>query len=84
VSQALRTAESLRAEAEAYYHRKLAQATSEANSFRALVKSFPRTEPAASAALLQLYLQEIQPIFSRMQIRTLSDQGVEQIVTFPK
>lgn len=83
VSQARRDAEKQSVQAKAYTADKLAQARSEAGAFRALLAIFPRSEPAASAALLQLYLKEMQPILSRMQVRTLSDQGVEQVVIMP-
>jgi membrane protease subunit HflK len=62
---------------------RLAQARSEVAAFRALLRTFPTDENAASAALLQLYLSEMQSIMSRMQVRTLSDQGVDQIVVLP-
>jgi membrane protease subunit HflK len=62
---------------------RLANARSEAAAFRSLVATFPRTDPAASAALLQLYLTEMHGILARMQVRTLSDKGVDQIVIVP-
>jgi len=83
VSEARRDAEKQSVQGKAYAAARYSQAQSEAGAFRALLATFPTTEPAASAALLQLYLNEMQPILSRMQVRTLSDQGVEQVVIMP-
>lgn len=83
ISQARQQAERVTSQARAIAHNKLAQARAEAVAFRGLLATFPLTEPAASAALLQLYLGEMQSILARMQVRTLSDQGVEQIVVLP-
>ena len=33
--------------------------------------------------MLQLYLSEMQSVLARMQVKTLSDQGVEQVVIVP-
>ncbi len=83
VSEARRDAEKQSVQGKAYAVARYSQAQSEAGAFRALLATFPTTEPAASAGLLQLYLNEMQPILSRMQVRTLSDQGVEQVVIMP-
>jgi membrane protease subunit HflK len=62
---------------------RVAEARSEVAAFRALLKTFPTNEGAAASALLQIYLSEMQGILGRMQVRTLSDQGVEQTVVVP-
>jgi membrane protease subunit HflK len=83
LSQARQFSSQTRSAAEAYQQTRLTQSKSEAQAFRALLANFPTTEPAASQALLQLYLTEMQSILARMQVRTLSDQGVEQIILVP-
>jgi membrane protease subunit HflK len=83
LSQARQYVSQTRSAAEAYQQTRLTQAKSEAQAFRALLATFPTTEPAASQALLQLYLTEMQSILARMQVRTLSDQGVEQVILLP-
>lgn len=83
VSQARQEAERVMTLGRSNANARLAAARSEADAFRALLATFPTTEPAASAALLQLYLSEMQGILARMQVRTLSDQGVEQVVIVP-
>jgi membrane protease subunit HflK len=83
ISQAKQEADRVVALGLANANARLMQARSEADAFRALLATFPTTEPAATAALLQLYLSEMQSVLARMQVRTLSDQGVEQVVVVP-
>lgn len=83
ISQARQDARRQAAAAQTNANTRLSQARSEAAAFRSLLATFPRTEPAASAALLQIYLAEMQGILGRMQVRTLSDKGVDQIVVVP-
>lgn len=83
LSQARQQASQTEAMAQSYAQARLSQARSEASAFRSLLQSFPTSEPAASHALLQLYLKEMQSILARMQVRTLSDHGMEQIVIVP-
>lgn len=83
ISQARQHAEMVMMNGSANAKTRLVAARSEADSFRSLLATFPKAEPAASAALLQLYLSEMQGIMARMQVRTLSDQGVEQVVIVP-
>lgn len=83
VSQARQEADRIITLGQSNANTRLAQARSEADSFRALIATFPTTEPGASSALLQLYLSEMQSILARMQVKTLSDQGVEQVVIVP-
>lgn len=83
VSQARQQAERTTSLARSTVHNKIAQAQAEAAAFRGLLATMPTSEPGLSAALLQLYLGEMQSILSRMQVRTLSDQGVEQVVVMP-
>ncbi len=83
ISQAKQEADRVVAQGQANANARLMQARSEADAFQMLVAAFPTTEPAARAALLQLYLSEMQSVLARMQVRTLSDQGVEQVVIVP-
>lgn len=83
VSQARQEADRIITLGQSNANTRLAQARSEADSFRALIATFPTTEPGASSALLQIYLSEMQSILARMQVKTLSDQGVEQVVIVP-
>ncbi len=48
-----------------------------------LPASLPADPAARQAALLNLYLTEMQAILPRMQMRTLSDQGVDQTIILP-
>ncbi|MFT3879623.1 MAG: protease modulator HflK [Gemmatales bacterium] len=83
ISQAKQEADRVISLGQANANARLTQAKSEADAFRSLIATFPTTEPAVTAALLQLYLSEMQSILARMQVRTLSDQGVEQVVVVP-
>jgi membrane protease subunit HflK len=83
LSLARQQASQTQAAAQSYAQARLTQARSEATAFRTLLHSFPTGEPAASQALLQLYLKEMQTILARMQVRTLSDQGIEHVVIVP-
>ncbi len=83
LSQARQEAQRIKTQGQATARTLLSQARSEAHAFRSIVATFPTTEPAASSALLQMYLSEMQGILARMQVRTLSDQGMEQVVVVP-
>jgi membrane protease subunit HflK len=83
ISAARQDASRIVAEAKTSAEEKRARAKAEAERFAALLASLP-TEPAArQAALLNLYLTEMQAILPRMQVRTLSDQGVDQTIILP-
>ncbi len=83
ISQARQEVRRILAQAQANANTKLAQARSEVAAFRALLRTFPTDQSGASAALLQLYLSEMQTILGRMQVRTLTDTGVDQVVVVP-
>lgn len=83
ISLARQDADRIIAMARSNAHARLAQARSEADAFHSLLKTFPKEHQAASSALLQLYINDMQQILSRMQVRTLTDQGVEQVVILP-
>lgn len=83
VSSARQESRRILALAQVNANTRLAEARSEVVAFRALLKTFPTNESAAASALLQIYLSEMQSILGRMQVRTLSDQGVEQTVVVP-
>lgn len=83
ISVARQDADRVSAIARSNAHARLAQARSEADAFQMLLKTFPRQHQAASSALLQMYLNEMQQILSKMQVRTLTNHGVEQVVIVP-
>jgi membrane protease subunit HflK len=62
---------------------RVARAQAEADSFRALWAKYKDANTDVQNALLTLYLREMQIILARMQVRTLSDQNVQQTITLP-
>lgn len=78
ISQALEEAIKKRSEADALYRQRLLEATAEAQSFLALLQS---SDP--QNALLSLYLSHMEQVFSRLQVRTLSNADVDQTIFMP-
>jgi membrane protease subunit HflK len=83
ISAARQDASRILAEAQAAAQEKLARSKAEAERFLALKASLPTDPVARQAALLSYYLTEMQVILSRMQVRTISDQGIDQTIILP-
>lgn len=79
--QKLRTVTEARSKTE----QKVLLARTEAKSFSKLMNSLPACGPARANALLNLYLNEMQAVFARLKVRTVSDpRGKENLlVPFP-
>lgn len=83
VSAARQEARRIETAAQAAARDQVARALAEADNFRALWAKYKDTNTDVQNAMLTLYLQEMRFILSRMQVRTLSDQNVDQTVTLP-
>lgn len=83
ISAAKQDASRILAEAQAAAQEKLARSRAEAERFLALKASLPTDPAARQAALLSYYLAEMQAILSRMQVRTITDQGIDQTIILP-
>jgi membrane protease subunit HflK len=85
VSQAARQQVRTVTEARGQAAQKIALARTEAAAFLALMQSLPAAGPARGNALLHLYLNDMQTVFSRLKVRTVADpQGKGQmLVPFP-
>jgi membrane protease subunit HflK len=70
-------------EAQSDRQNRLARARAEADNFLALWQKFSDYTSDPQNALLTIYLKEMQTILSRFQVRTLSDQGVDQTIVLP-
>jgi modulator of FtsH protease HflK len=83
LSAARNDARRLATEADAARRDRITRAQAEADNFRLLWRQH-RDQPGDSQAmLLNLYLKEMQAVLARMQVRTVSDQNVEQIIVLP-
>lgn len=83
VSASRQEARRTRTAAAAAARDQVARAQAEADNFRALWAKYKDTNTDVQNALLTLYLQEMRYVLSRMQVRTLSDQNVDQTITLP-
>lgn len=83
ISSARQDASRILAEAHASAQEKLARSKAEAERFLALKASLPTDPMARHSALLSYYLTEMQAILSRMQVRTITDQGIDQTIILP-
>jgi len=83
VSVASNQARQSRAEAQAAGRARVTRATAEADAFRALVRTSPNSTSDSNGNLLTLYLKEMQTIFSRFKVRTLSDPHVDHTIVLP-
>jgi membrane protease subunit HflK len=71
------------ADAQAAARDRVSRASAEADAFRALVASTSQSGNDPNGPLLTLYLKEMQSILSRFQVRTVTDQNVEQTIVLP-
>jgi membrane protease subunit HflK len=83
LSTARNDARRLHTEAEAARRERVTRAQADADSFRILWQQHCTQPGDSQAVLLNLYLKEMQAVFARMQVRTVSDQNVEQIIVLP-
>jgi membrane protease subunit HflK len=83
ISLARNQARQHRAEAQAAGRARVTRAAAEADSFRALVRATPNSASDPNGNLLTLYLKEMQTIFSRFKVRTLSDPTVDHTIVLP-
>jgi membrane protease subunit HflK len=81
VSVARQDARRIRTSAQVAANDRLKRAGTEAANFLDRWRQYQAAE--GSNALLSLYLKEMQPILSRMQVRTISDKNVDQTVVMP-
>ncbi len=72
--------------ADADYQQRVLAARAEAKAFLALWQQYRGTSDPHQNALLTLYLNEMQAIFAKLQVRTLSPKNAEQtiIITPPE
>jgi membrane protease subunit HflK len=83
ISAAQQQARRTSSDAQAAARDRVTRAAAEAASFQALWQQYQAAGPNADNALLTLYLKEMQAILARFQVRTLSDQNVDQTVVVP-
>jgi membrane protease subunit HflK len=83
VSLARLDAEGTRAAGAASALAKKTQAQAEAERFLALLHSLPTHPPARQQTLLTLYLGKMQEVLRKLQIRTVSGDGIEQYIILP-
>ena len=67
--------------AEVNYNDRMSRARTEAANFLDRWQKY--READGPNALLTLYLKEMQPIFARFQVRTVSDKNVDQTIVMP-
>lgn len=83
ISTAQQQARRTLSEAQSAARDRTTRAAAEAASFHALWQQYHAAGPNAENALITLYLKEMQTILARFQVRTLSDQNVDQTVVVP-
>jgi membrane protease subunit HflK len=83
LSNARQEAGRILAQARASARDRTQQAEAEAASFRSLLEQYRRDDSSAENTLWTVYLKEIRDLLRRVQVRTLSDSGVDQTVILP-
>jgi membrane protease subunit HflK len=83
ISSAQQQARRIVSEAQAASRDRVRKAEAEAAAFLALLERYHPHDPSAEGLLLNLYLKELQSIFSRVQVRTISDSDTDHTVVLP-
>jgi modulator of FtsH protease HflK len=83
LSTARNDARRLHTEGVAAARDRVTRAGADAQNFRILWDQYRNQPGDSQAVLLNLYLREMQAVLARMQVRTVSDQNVEQIIVLP-
>ncbi len=83
ISMAQQDALRSKSETRSRVHELLTQARAEADRFAYWLSQLPKDASQRQAALLRYYLDEMQQVFSRMQVRTASDLPLDQTVIQP-
>lgn len=83
ISSAEQQARRIVSEAQAASRDRVRKAEAEAAAYLALLEQYQPHNSSAESLLLNLYLKELQSIFSRVQVRTLSDSDTDHTVVLP-
>lgn len=83
ISLAKLNAESLRASGTAIARAKRTEATAQAERFLTLLRSLPTHAGERQQALFSLYVSKLQDVLSKMQIRVVNGDRVDQFIILP-